>query len=96
MVNELRRIRTKMNLPELIPIGQQGWKMREAERMVIEIVTRSTNPQSGWTIRQKLRRKKQADISGKQLSGIMYSLYKRGYLKRVGFDNDRDSIYVIE
>lgn len=85
-----------LNMPEIIPVGTQGWKIRDAERIIIEIVNRSTTPQSGWAIRQKLKSKKKYwSLQGEQLCSIMFSLNKRGYLEHMGFDSDSDSIYKI-
>ena len=82
-----------MKLPDPISLGVQGWKKREFEILVLKTVERSTKPQSGWTIFQKMNKKKIYTYKGKEICMIMYELYKRGYLRRVGFDSDRDSIY---
>lgn len=84
-----------MNLPESIPIGLQGWKKREFEIILLKMVERATNPQSGWTVFQKLNKKKIYTYKGKEICFIMYGLYERGYLERIGFDSERDSIYIL-
>ena len=81
--------------PEKIPVGVKGWKVREIERLIIEVVSRSTTPQSGWTIRQKFLKSRTNFTPGKELCEIMFSLYQRGFLERTGFDSDRDSVYKI-
>lgn len=84
-----------LKLPEILPVGVQGWKKRETERMVLEFVNRSTTPQSGWTIYQKFKKKKIYRYGGRELSLIMFSLYERGYLEKVGFDKENDLVYKI-
>jgi len=83
------------NLPEIIPVGAQGWKKRQFEIIVLETVKRATKPQSGWGVFQKLNKKKIYTYRGKEICVIMYALYKRGYLEHMGFDRERDSIYKI-
>ena len=84
-----------MNLPTPIEVGLQGWKKRDIEIRVIQMVRRSTTPQSGWTIYQKLAKKNIRLYSGKEICIMMYDLYKRGYIEHAGFskDSDRDSVY---
>lgn len=79
---------------EPIEKGQPGWKKRRLQITILEVVSRSTTPQTGWDIYQKLRKKKNYSVDGNDLCIKMNSLCEMGYLKRVGH-YDCDSQYII-
>ena len=78
------------SLPE-IEKGLMGWKVRKLERQILDSMSRSTIPNTGWHIYQKIRFKTSA--GGNEICMRMHSLANRGYLKVVGSDGDCGYLY---
>jgi len=67
-------------------------KKQMLSEMIIFGIDRATTPQTGWSIWQKIKRKTSA--SGNDICIRMNSMCEEGFIKRVGHDNDGDSLYV--
>jgi len=68
--------------------GQRGWKRRAQEILIIDILKDATTPHTGCDMYQKFAKRKLSPPSDDELSLLMQSLYRRGYLKLVGTDVD--------
>lgn len=82
-----------MELKE-IKKGQNGWKRRAQERLIIDILKNATTPHTGCDMDQKFRKGRISSPGEGELSLLMQSLHRRGYLKLVG--NDVDCGYQFE
>lgn len=67
-------------------------KKEKLTKMISIGINRATTPQTGWAIFQKIHRK--ISISGNEVCIRMNSMCNEGLIKRVGFDDDSDSLYV--
>ena len=82
-----------MELKE-IKKGQKGWIRRAHEIFIINILKTSTVPHTGCRMHQKFMKVIGSPPSETELSLMMQSLHRRGYLKLVG--NDVDCGYQFE
>lgn len=82
-----------MNLPDSIPKGQHGWRIRRAERAILERMEIATVAQCGHRMWQKLHRQERA-MSGEDLCRIMAKLCREGWLQYAGED-DGDAVFLL-
>lgn len=82
-------------MSELLPLekGQKGWKVRRLEIEIMEAMERATQPNTGWDVYQKIKRKVSAD--GEEICLRMVGLADRGYLEITGSDHDCGYLYKI-
>ena len=82
-------------MSELEPItkGLQGWKTRQIEIAILDRMGKSTTPQTGWHMYQKLR--KTYPLDGYQFCARMISLSEKGFLTIVGTDYDCGHEFVL-
>ena len=74
-----------------IPKGTKGWKVRRLEIEIMATMQRATQPNTGWDIWQKLKRKITTD--GDEVCLRMKGLSDRGHLKITGNDVDCGYFY---
>ena len=74
--------------------GQAGWKRRRNEILIIDILKNSSVPHCGCRMHQKFMKASGSPPSETDLSLLMQSLHRRGYLKLAG--NDVDCGYKFE
>jgi len=69
-------------------------KNTELNRLIIESMDRSTTPQTGYSIYNKIRRNIKSTFKADDICKAMVDLGESGYIVFAGFDKDRDSLYV--
>lgn len=74
----------------LTPIkkGLIGWKRRAQEILIIDILKNATTPHTGCDMYQKFVKRGIPAPNETELSLLMQSLQRRGYLKLIGTDVD--------
>ena len=71
-----------------LPKGVKGWKVRRIELLVMDVMSRATQPNTGWAVWQKMKRK--YTFTGDDICEVMQHLSQRGYLEITGSDSDGD------
>ena len=80
---------------EPIEKGKSGWKKRLVEILILETMSRTTLPNTGWCVWQKIKSeiKHKSYSDGKIICEIMKSLSERGYLEISGSESCSDCGY---
>ena len=83
-------------IKELKPLekGVKGWRRREQEILIIDVLKSATTSHTGCDMFQKFAKRNILSTNETELSLLMQSLHRRGYLKLVG--NDVDCGYQFE
>lgn len=75
-------------------VSKALFKRAKLQNLIVSGVIRATTPQTGWSIWQKIKTKTSAN--GDQVCREMFALCYDGVIKRVGFDADGDSQYIMK
>lgn len=82
-----------MGLPEIAK-GEKGWKARRLEILILDTLSRATQPNTCWGIYQKIHRK--LSVTPEEIGHRMLGLVDKGFLITKGSDVDCGYFYELK